>query len=77
MAHRLRFFCELFVAFSSAVLLPYATVLDWSVRAAPLTAIVLLLYCCDGGVVDGWVVGGGCLVGVGSLAIHEIDVDLL
>ena len=36
------------------------------------TAVVLLLYCCDGGVVDVWVVRGGCLMGGGSFAIHEI-----
>ena len=52
--------------------LPYccAAVVDWSVRSAPL-----LLYCCGGlvgGLVGGWVVGGGCLVGGGSLAIHEM-----
>ena len=40
--------------------LPYccAAVVDWSVRSAPL-----LLHCCGIGLVGGWVVGGGCLVG--------------
>ena len=40
--------------------------MDWSVPTAPL-----LLYCC-GGLVNGWVVDGGCLLGGCSLAIHEM-----
>ena len=40
-----------------------AAVVDWSVRTAPLPLTTVMV---------GWSVGGGCLVGGGSLAIHEM-----
>ena len=56
----------------TAVLLLYAAVMDWSVRAAPL-----LLYCCCTAVMVGWSMGGWWVLGGWRLARDTRDGAVL